>query len=142
MAPMRSLSANESLENTPNNHFCAPPRLVLKPRSQIRMAGRAHDAKRQRILLPGPDNQKDLEAQIYINGSYTTAADSQLDHRWDTPAPCIYNRGHNSSAALLSTFPRTVDLSPCHICHQKPKVRTDLDSYGDCEGCGKRTCFI
>jgi len=33
-------------------------------------------------------------------------------------------------------------LSPCHICHRKPTVRRDLDSYGDCEACGERTCFI
>jgi hypothetical protein len=37
---------------------------------------------------------------------------------------------------------KRTDLRACHICHQKPKVRTDLDSYGDCEGCGERTCYI
>jgi hypothetical protein len=53
---------------------------------------------------------------------------------------------HTSPTVVLHSgvregYTRT-DLSPCHICHQKPKVRTDLDSYGDCEECGKRTCYI
>ncbi|KAI0553581.1 hypothetical protein F4679DRAFT_426115 [Xylaria curta] len=39
----------------------------------------------------------------------------------------------NSSSALLS---------PCHICHRKPTKKSDLDSFGDCMGCGERTCFV
>ncbi|KAL3418638.1 hypothetical protein PVAG01_10354 [Phlyctema vagabunda] len=33
-------------------------------------------------------------------------------------------------------------LSPCHICHRKPSVRSDLDSYADCQGCAQRTCYV
>ncbi|KAI0864131.1 hypothetical protein F4860DRAFT_510989 [Xylaria cubensis] len=33
-------------------------------------------------------------------------------------------------------------LSPCHICHRKPTKKSDLDSFGDCMGCGERTCFV
>lgn len=33
-------------------------------------------------------------------------------------------------------------LDPCHICHRKPVVKSDLDSYADCEECGERTCYI
>ncbi|KAI0483006.1 hypothetical protein GGR56DRAFT_219893 [Xylariaceae sp. FL0804] len=33
-------------------------------------------------------------------------------------------------------------LSPCHICHRKPTKKSDLDSFGDCLGCGQRTCFV
>lgn len=32
--------------------------------------------------------------------------------------------------------------SPCHICHRRPTLRTEIDSYADCEGCGERTCWI
>ncbi|KAI1733617.1 hypothetical protein F4680DRAFT_394955 [Xylaria scruposa] len=39
----------------------------------------------------------------------------------------------NGSSALLS---------PCHICHRKPTKKSDLDSFGDCMGCGERTCFV
>ena len=33
-------------------------------------------------------------------------------------------------------------LGPCHICHRKPTKKNELDSYADCEGCGKRTCYV
>jgi hypothetical protein len=38
--------------------------------------------------------------------------------------------------------PKKNKLNPCHICHRKPTKKADLDSYADCEGCGKRTCYI
>ncbi|KAI5862138.1 hypothetical protein GGS23DRAFT_572846 [Durotheca rogersii] len=33
-------------------------------------------------------------------------------------------------------------LSPCHICHRKPTKKSELDSFADCMGCGRRACFI
>jgi hypothetical protein len=33
-------------------------------------------------------------------------------------------------------------LDRCHICHKAPKLKTDLDSYGDCWRCHKRVCYI
>lgn len=33
-------------------------------------------------------------------------------------------------------------LTRCHICHRKPARKSDLDSFGNCEGCGQRTCFV
>ncbi|KAJ1331201.1 hypothetical protein MN608_04659 [Microdochium nivale] len=33
-------------------------------------------------------------------------------------------------------------LSPCYICHRKPTKKSDLDSFADCMGCGRRTCYI
>jgi hypothetical protein len=35
-----------------------------------------------------------------------------------------------------------VRLEACHICHKAPKLKTDLDSYGDCWRCNKRVCYI
>jgi hypothetical protein len=35
-----------------------------------------------------------------------------------------------------------IDLSPCHVCWRKPTEKAHLDAYGDCEGCGHRTCFV
>jgi hypothetical protein len=34
------------------------------------------------------------------------------------------------------------DLSPCHICHQRPRYASELDSYAACQACGERTCYI
>lgn len=33
-------------------------------------------------------------------------------------------------------------LQECHICHKRPKMKSDLDSYGDCWRCKKRVCYI
>lgn len=33
-------------------------------------------------------------------------------------------------------------LAPCHICHRKPTKKTDLDSFGECHGCGQRACYV
>ncbi|KAF4512527.1 hypothetical protein G6O67_001655 [Ophiocordyceps sinensis] len=40
--------------------------------------------------------------------------------------------------------PRTIGvlLSHCHICHRRPTKKSDLDSFAECQGCGKRTCFV
>jgi hypothetical protein len=34
------------------------------------------------------------------------------------------------------------DLCACHICRRKPTLRSELDTFADCEGCGRRTCYI
>lgn len=36
----------------------------------------------------------------------------------------------------------SVTLTPCHICHRRPRKRSELDSFAECEGCGERTCFV
>ena len=33
-------------------------------------------------------------------------------------------------------------LTPCHVCHIAPKVKTQLDAYEDCWRCQERTCYI
>ncbi|KAB8303285.1 hypothetical protein EYC80_004726 [Monilinia laxa] len=35
-----------------------------------------------------------------------------------------------------------MDLRPCHICRRKPTVKKELDSFANCEGCGKRSCWV
>lgn len=53
---------------------------------------------------------------------------------------------HDSRSRIMTPVPVTsytkADLSACHICHKRPRVKSDLDGYADCEGCEKRTCFI
>jgi hypothetical protein len=41
-----------------------------------------------------------------------------------------------------SPVAKEIALQPCHICHKKPKQKTDLDSYTTCKKCGERTCYI
>ncbi|ESZ89870.1 hypothetical protein SBOR_9739 [Sclerotinia borealis F-4128] len=35
-----------------------------------------------------------------------------------------------------------MDLRACHICRRKPTVKKELDAFANCEGCGKRTCWV
>lgn len=60
--------------------------------------------------------------------------------------PSTYSR-HNRSHSTTPRHsppkrPTATNLSPCHICHRKPTKKTELDSYADCEGCGRRTCYV
>jgi hypothetical protein len=65
---------------------------------------------------------------------------SQFPHHGNKPNTSV-QRQNNMTTTLGSGYTKT-DLSACHICHRKPKVISDLDSYADCELCGQRTCFI
>lgn len=49
---------------------------------------------------------------------------------------------HPETHVQVRLEPKPKILNPCHICHRKPTVKSDLDSYADCEGCGNRTCYI
>lgn len=33
-------------------------------------------------------------------------------------------------------------LLPCHICHRRPTKKSELDSFAECQGCRRRTCFV
>ena len=81
---------------------------------------RCHDSKRQRVERTYPE--EDLFLSCGQNFTHTT--DRQQHETKETSAK-----------------PR-IDLSPCHICHRKPTVRSELDAFADCEGCGRRTCYI
>lgn len=71
-----------------------------------------------RSLSPNPQNLKSPQRE-----PQETSPDTR-------PAPTR----HASAPAPL--------LSRCHICHRKPTRKADLDSFGSCEGCGQRTCFV
>lgn len=74
-----------------------------------------HDSKRQRVMTT-PD---------HCHGEHNvTRSPRSVEHSGISPVKPV------------------VDLSPCHICYRKPTVRSDLDSFANCESCGKRTCYI
>ncbi|KAL2124665.1 hypothetical protein VTJ04DRAFT_1030 [Mycothermus thermophilus] len=33
-------------------------------------------------------------------------------------------------------------MARCHVCSRKPRTKSDLDSFADCQGCGQRTCYV
>jgi len=41
-----------------------------------------------------------------------------------------------------SVIHRTPLLTPCHICHFAPRLKTDLQNYAGCGRCAERTCYI
>jgi hypothetical protein len=126
----RPLYNIELVDHATNTIPSQPQLLFLKPRSM--KSSRTHDAKRQRILLSGLEASNRDSSNIHaFAGSYDIVSDSKT------------HNNHTSHHASATSIPyRKIDLSPCHICHQKPKVKTDLDSYADCDGCGRRTCYI
>ncbi|KAI0402815.1 hypothetical protein F4802DRAFT_574503 [Xylaria palmicola] len=61
------------------------------------------------------------------------------------PQQSYFSHAHPELNPAAAAAPRTTSsalLSPCYICHRKPTKKTDLDSFGDCSGCGNRTCFV
>lgn len=75
-----------------------------------------------------------LSKKIRINNS----SDEQTPYQ-QTSLPPHHTR---SPSSKQQSAPKTINLSPCHICHRKPTKKSDLDSYADCESCGERTCYI
>jgi hypothetical protein len=68
----------------------------------------------------------------------------------DTPPPAKNRRKaipikktHTAvSVPIPSATHHAGQLAPCHICKSKPRQKTDLDRYIDCDLCSKRTCTI
>lgn len=103
-------------------------RILLKPRSMKPV--RSHDAKRQRISFTS-ENPFNLLSSHQISHN-------SIDASYIDDDDLIGSQQHQN---YVTTHAKA-DLSACHICHKRPRLKTDLDSYADCEGCGRRTCFI
>ncbi|KAI1501702.1 hypothetical protein F5X99DRAFT_189163 [Biscogniauxia marginata] len=81
---------------------------------------------------PHPHHHQQQRQQSYFSHAHPTPPLSPQVHNASDARPNAASRT-NSSAQLLS---------PCHICHRKPTKKSDLDSFADCMGCGRRTCFV
>jgi hypothetical protein len=62
------------------------------------------------------------------------------------PETRIWSPHHNTAPTYSESKPQVKTnaslLAPCHICHRRPTKKADLDSFGGCEACGKRACFV
>ncbi len=58
--------------------------------------------------------------------------------------PALQQTSANSrpQAGRAAATTSTALLSPCHICHRRPTKKTDVDSFADCQGCRRQTCFV
>jgi len=90
---------------------------------------RLHDSKRQRVSI---DSQHLLE-----HGAYLREAGHSLRNTPEQHSNDMSERTEPAREAI-----KKIDLNPCHICRRKPTVKSELDQYADCEGCGRRTCYI
>jgi hypothetical protein len=89
-----------------------------------------HDAKRQRIEI-----NSDIQKQPHAED------DARLDHLSPQQSPWHVEQDE-VKAGMEERTERKSDLSPCHICRRKPTVKSELDAFADCDGCGERTCWI
>lgn len=49
---------------------------------------------------------------------------------------------HEKSESTEAVVEGKVDLRSCHVCRRKPALKSELDAFGDCESCERRTCFV
>jgi hypothetical protein len=86
---------------------------------------RRRDSKRQRISI---------ESTVLLRHALS-ANDARISK--DQPS----HAATEGTEEVRETKPKR-DLSPCYICHRKPTIKAELHQYADCEGCGRRTCYI
>ncbi|KAI9740824.1 MAG: hypothetical protein M1818_004429 [Claussenomyces sp. TS43310] len=118
--------------------FSTQSRPHLKPRLA------RHDPKRQRIMIEAqrPNDAGRTHPDWAQRGPEDGKYGGQVT---DTMTMATTGESHGPtlrSPGLRAAQSAATLLRACHICHRKPTVRRDLDSYADCEGCGERTCYI
>ncbi|PFH58697.1 hypothetical protein XA68_13334 [Ophiocordyceps unilateralis] len=47
-----------------------------------------------------------------------------------------------SPTAETATAAAAVLLMPCNVCHRRPTKKSDLDSFAQCQGCRRQTCYV
>ncbi|KAI1261020.1 hypothetical protein F5Y18DRAFT_213374 [Xylariaceae sp. FL1019] len=147
VSPDRSSSfeASQGLVSAINNN----DRLIL---ASNRSSGSVFNVPRKVIPLPvskklrlADNHSHDRPYNHYHNHAAASPAVLQPQQSYfshahpehDTPVPPSLQQTRPSITRATSSA-----LTPCHICHRKPTKKTDLDSFADCMGCGRRACFV
>lgn len=91
----------------------------------------------RRHIPPHPKRYHESK-RLRVERTYPPVNDVYFAHI--SPSDTVHQ--HTNETANIPSPKKSVDLSPCHICRRKPTVRSELDAFADCEGCGKRTCYI
>ena len=126
-SPSEVLQPTNAQPNSPRHAEITPANEVgeeiqyLERRHILSNPKRYHDSKRLRV------------DKAYPSGSGP--------HQLQLPSSDTIHQ-HSTETAVISPPKKSVDLSPCHICRRKPTVRSELDAFADCGGCGKRTCYV
>ncbi|KAI1485746.1 hypothetical protein F5X96DRAFT_301741 [Biscogniauxia mediterranea] len=90
-----------------------------------------------------PTTQPRHDHHTYNQHDHHHHQQSYFSHAHPTPplSPQVHEPPHGRPS-ITSRTNSAQSLSPCHICHRKPTKKSDLDSFADCMGCGRRTCFV
>jgi hypothetical protein len=88
-------------------------------------------------ILPNPKRYHDSK-RLRVEKAYASNPDL---YQLQLPSSNDIHQ-HSTETAIKSPPKKSVDLSPCHICRRKPTVRSELDAFANCRGCGKRTCYV
>lgn len=130
--PFRFSRDMAKLTNGLNIHS---PHMTLHETGAVFNAGRIYE-RIQMLPMPGLRRGGDVKRQRVERAALPLEEDDDdTDLGTERDAGCATRRAENR-------LPAKIDLSPCHICHRKPTVRAELSGFADCEGCGRRTCYI
>ncbi|KAI8953762.1 hypothetical protein F4801DRAFT_596992 [Xylaria longipes] len=100
----------------------------------------------KKFRLVGDHHHEQLHSHYLHHNDFPPSALSQsqqshFSHAHPEQTPTASASPQQTRPAITRTSSSAL-LSPCHICHRKPTKKSDLDSFGDCTGCGERTCFV
>ncbi|KAI1750963.1 hypothetical protein F4782DRAFT_507403 [Xylaria castorea] len=102
----------------------------------------------KKFRLVGDHHHEQLHNHYLHHNDFPPSAPLQSQQSHFSHAHPEQTPAASASASPQQTRPATARtnssalLNPCHICHRKPTKKSDLDSFGDCTGCGERTCFV
>ncbi|KAF2750678.1 hypothetical protein M011DRAFT_180014 [Sporormia fimetaria CBS 119925] len=105
-------------------------------------------------LSPAPLSRKPTPHTMHVEGcaSPSPSCDMVLSSKPSSYAmtmdidrayfPSTCKGGVRLTQPCVGSAPAVPDLRACHICHNAPKFKTDLQNYLTCQSCDERACFI
>lgn len=106
---------------------------------------RAFKATKRQRLDRTQSSPLPIPLVLSVQGTVLNCHDSISTRTLDRGAYLTRDSQHTSTfhqASKPHHPPQKRDLNPCHICHRRPTLLSELDQYANCEGCGDRTCWI
>lgn len=144
-------NSNNTNTNTNGLSYTPNDRLVFHPASSNRSSFFSNVPrkiiplpvnKRARVYKEGDDEQLDLINHAHPHAHPRPQLSHQQQLYFSHAHPDAWTPPMSPQPWDARPAPRAAVLSPCHICRRKPTRKSDLDSYADCLGCGRRTCFV
>ncbi|CAJ2502015.1 Uu.00g048680.m01.CDS01 [Anthostomella pinea] len=144
---LSAFSSNERLIYPSNRGSAAlynMPRKVipLSASKRFRLLDEDHDEPTQQQHLRHQHQHHHDEHHDAASPSPAAAMHQQqsyFSHAHPTPPISPHHLQNRPSASRANS---SALLKPCHVCFRKPTKKSDLDSFADCMGCDRRTCFV